>query len=170
MRCAVLAAGPCVQSAVERSARTVHASTRGGRLRPGPSFLAKVDLLIGRWPGWEGGTHLCSRCSSSHHINPAAILAAAHCYLAGHDGLRQGRSYYVVVQRRSGASAAVELVWILPGGGPWPKLERVRVGGGWSCLQTSKDEEEAPAPARRCPASSVSPPNAAASANFLQKS
>ena len=52
-----------VQSAVERSARTVHAST-GGRLRAGPSFLAKVDLLIGRWPGWEGGTHLCSRCSS----------------------------------------------------------------------------------------------------------
>ena len=75
------------------------------------------------------------------------LIAAAHCYLAGHDGLRQGRSYYVVVQRRSGASAAVELVWILPGGGPWPKLERVRVGGGWSCLQTSKDEEEAPAPA-----------------------
>ena len=73
MRCAVLAAGPRVQSAVERSARTVHASTRGGRLRAGPSFLAKVDLLIGRWPGWEGGTHLCSRCSSSHHIKPAAI-------------------------------------------------------------------------------------------------
>ena len=84
MRCAVCvpcSRAECSGAQCTHSARTVHAST-GGRLRAGPSFLAKVDLLIGRWPGWEGGTHLCSRCSSppcpsyqaSFHLSGSSLL------------------------------------------------------------------------------------------------
>ena len=141
LACAVQCVCPArVQSAVERSARTVHAST-GGRLRAGPSFLAKVDLLIGRWPGWEGGTHLCSRCSSppfAHHVKPASISVAAHCYLVGRwpaSGAQLLRSSTTEVS----SCAAVDFA------GPWPKLDRVRVGLRWS-LQTSKDEEEGASP------------------------
>ena len=117
---------------------THSARKHGGRLRAGPSFLAKVDLLIGRWPGWEGGTHLCSRCSPC--CPSSAAISVAHCYL---------------VERRWPASGAQLLrsstteVWSLEGQRCWCGFCRAlakvgaggRVGLRWS-LQTSKDEEE----------------------------
>ena len=130
---------------------THSARKHGGRLRAGPSFLAKVDLLIGRWPGWEGGTHLCSRCSpccpSSDQLPSQWLIAI----LWNDDGLRQGRSYYVVVQRRSRASRA-------SGAGvdfaePWPKLERVGGldSGGASKLQRMKRRAPPPGILRSSP-------------------
>ena len=117
---------------------THSARKHGGRLRAGPSFLAKVDLLIGRWPGWEGGTHLCSRCSPC--CPSSAAISVAHCYL---------------VERRWPASGAQLLrsstteVLSLEGQRCWCGFCRAlakvgaggRVGLRWS-LQTSKDEEE----------------------------
>ena len=63
--------------------RSVHAST--GRLRAGRSFLAKVDLLIGRWPGWRVPNaslqpplqqHISS-LEPSHHFHGSPLLVAA---------------------------------------------------------------------------------------------
>ena len=166
MRCAVLAAGPRVQSAVERSARTVHASTRGGRLRAGPSFLAKVDLLIGRWPGWEGGTHLCSRCSSSsHHIKPALVMAA-HCCLVERwpaSGAQLLRSSTTEVSSLSSSGAGVDFA-----GRALAKVG-AGAGGGWTPLEPPNFKGwRGGSSSRRCPASSAPP--APASANLLQKS
>ena len=119
---------------------THSARKHGGRLRAGPSFLAKVDLLIGRWPGWEGGTHLCSRCSPC--CPSSAAISVAHCYLVERrwpaSGAQLLRSSTTEVSSLSGA-AAVDFA------GPWPKLDGVRVGLRWS-LQTSKDEEEGASP------------------------
>ena len=74
--------------------RSVHAST--GRLRAGRSFLAKVDLLIGRWPGWRvpnaslqppaAAAHLISRAQPSFPRQPIA----SRCHTQGMVCVRAG--------------------------------------------------------------------------------
>ena len=124
--------------------RSVHAST--GRLRAGRSFLAKVDLLIGRWPGWRVPNaslqplqqHISSLEPSHHFHGSPLLVAATH---------REWSASGPALLRRSTTEVSSSLDEPCCccccsdfGGRPSPKL--VPAGGGGSSLETSKDEEE----------------------------